>query len=488
MQKDNIGFLDYLKKYALEEPNRRLLGDEDGWLTVGQVLFRVEKTAGQLWNLGIRSGDRVALRMSQCAQSAIQLLALQAIGAVAVLCSGRCTVSKTLEQAALPQKIPYILTDERGYWELYRLESAVALDETQSVPYEPGSDPCGPGMVIFTSGSTGKSKGVILSQNNLISNLQASAPLGGYQRDDVALGALPMDHVFGLALLTGAIVLRHCLYLTPGGDLDAVLSVIQSQGITRMNGVPALYLNMAAKRDAYDLHSLRCGFIGGGLCTAAQFEKIEQALEMTLVPVYGMSECVGISCGDAQMPRQLRCNGVGRFYPNNQGMLLREDGTIAAVGEVGEVCVRGPQRMLGYCDEIQTKAVIDEEGYLHTGDLGFLDEQGILHLTGRKKDIIIRNGINLSPGRIEEAMLSISGVERAMVVGIPSQNEGEVPCAMAVSRLPEEKILAGLSRILHKNEIPVGIRIVKSIPYTPSGKPDKVKGKELLELWAKALF
>ncbi len=488
MQKDNIGFLDYLKKYALEEPNRRLLGDEDGWLTVEQVLSQVKKTAGQLWRLGIRSGDWVALRMSQRAQSAIQLLSLQAIGAVAVLCNGRCTVRNTLEQAALPQRIPYILTDEQGYWELYAPKSTVALDETQSGSFEPGADPCGPGMVIFTSGSTGKSKGVILSQNNLISNLQASAPLGGYQRDDVALGALPMDHVFGLALLTGAIVLRHCLYLTPGGDLDTVLSVIQSRGITRMNGVPALYLNMAAKKDAYDLHTLRCGFIGGGPCTAAQFEKIEQALEMTLVPVYGMSECVGISCGDAQMPTQLRCNGVGRFYPNNQGMLLREDGMIAAVGEVGEVCVRGPQQMLGYCDEIQTKAVIDEGGYLHTGDLGFLDEQGILHLTGRKKDIIIRNGINLSPGRIEEAMLSISGVERAMVVGIPSQREGEIPCAMAVSCLSEKEILAGLTRILHKNEIPVGIRIVTSIPYTPSGKPDKVKGKELLELWAKALF
>ncbi len=488
MKKEDVGFLAWLKQYVLEAPNGRLLGDEMGWLTVEQVLFQVEKTAGQLWHLGIRSGDWVAVRMSQCAQSAIQLLALQAIGAVAVLCSGRCAVGKTLEQASLPQKISYILTDEWGCWKLYGPDGAATLDKTQSDPFEPGSDPYGPGMVIFTSGSTGKSKGVILSQNNLISNLQASAPLGGYQRDDVALGALPMDHVFGLALLTGAIVLRHCLYLTSGSDLDALLSVIQSQGITRMNGVPALYLNMAAKRDAYDLHTLRCGFIGGGPCTATQFEKIEKALEMTLVPVYGMSECVGISCGDAQMPRQLRCNGVGRFYSNNQGMLLREDGAIAAAGEVGEVCVRGPQRMLGYCDETQTKTVIDEAGYLHTGDLGFLDEKGILHLTGRKKDIIIRNGMNLSPGRIEEAMLSIPGVERVMVVGIPSQREGEVPCAMAVSSLPEKEILAKLTRLLHKNEIPVGIRIVTSIPYTPSGKPDKVKGKELLELWAKALF
>lgn len=160
---------------------------------------------------------------------------------------------------------------------------------------------------------------MVLSQGNLVSNLLDSAPLGGYSEDDVALGALPMDHVFGLALLTGAIVLRHRLYLTAVTAPEELLQVIAREKIARMNGVPSLYLSMAKK------------------------------------------------------------------------------------ARPGEVCVCGPMRMLGYHGPEQTARAIDADGFLHTGDLGFVDENGILHLTGRKKDVIIRNGVNLPPGALRRS-------------------------------------------------------------------------------------
>lgn len=484
---ENMCFMEYLKKYALLAPQKRLLGDRDGWLTVSQVLSRVEDTAGRLYDLGLRASHWAALRMEQTAEAVIYLLSLQAIGAVAVLTDARQPLRQALQGAALCRQVEWAISSDNG-WSLERNGEKFSLDTANNAGFVPHNDPFGPGMVIFTSGSTGKSKGVILSQNNLISNLLASAPLGGYREDDVALGALPMDHVFGLALLTGAIVLRHSLYLTPGGDWDGVLATMETQRVTRMNGVPSLYLTMAARKEQYDLSSLRCGFIGGGPCTAAQFEMIEQELDMTLVPVYGMSECVGITCGCYTDPQSLRAVGVGPFYAVNEGKILKEDGSAALPDEVGEVCVKGPQRMLGYCCPEQTKEAIDAEGFLHTGDLGFLDEQGVLHLTGRKKDIIIRNGVNLSARKIEEAMLSIPGVQNVMVVGLPHGTQGEAPWAMAVSTLSEKVLLARLHDLLPKNEIPVGIQIAVSIPHTPSGKPDKVKGKELLTLWAKASF
>ena len=471
---------DHLKKYAHLQPEKKLLGDAKGWLTVAETLEQVNTAAARLAALGLGPGEWAALRMSQNREAVVILLALQAIGAVAVLTDCHSKLRESLDAADLPLAPQWRITEESGQWILERGGARPKLKQT------PSGDPDAPGFVIFTSGSTGKRKGVILSQNNLIANLLDSAPLGGYSEDDIALGALPLCHVFGLALLTGAIVLRHSLYITPGADLETVLRAIQDQRLTRMNGVPSLYLSMAAQRERFDLSSLRVGFIGGGPCTAEQFEKIERELGMTLVPVYGMSECIGISCASWQDPREVRMAGVGRFYPMNTGKILREDGMEAVTGETGEVCVKGPMRFLGYCRAEQTGEAVDGDGFLHTGDLGYLDEQGVLHLTGRKKDIIIRNGINLSPRKIEQAMLDIPGVRDAAVVGLRHPVQGEVPWAMAVTSRTEPELLALLSKGLCKNEIPVGICVVDRLPLTGSGKPDKVTIREVLASWAKA--
>lgn len=243
---------------------------------------------------------------------------------------------------------------------------------------------------------------------------------------------------------------------------------------------------MAKKARAGEVRTLRVGYIGGAPWTAGQFRHIESALGMTLVPVYGMSECIGISCASYRAPQAVRMAGVGPFYPANQGKILRKDGSPALPGEEGEVCVRGPMRMLGYHDPAQTAQAIDEDGFFHTGDLGFVDKTGTLHLTGRKKDIIIRNGVNLSPRRIEEALLSLPGVQGAAVVGLPDALHGELPWAAVVcgaETLP--RIMDGLRPLLPKNELPAGIMWVKALPMTGSGKPDKKAVKGLIRQWQK---
>ena len=328
---------------------------------------------------------------------------------------------------------------------------------------------------------------MILSQGNLVSNLLDSAPLGGYSEDDIALGALPLDHVFGLALLTGAVVLRHRLYLTAASAPEELLQIIAREKITRMNGVPSLYLAMAKKAWADEARTLRVGYIGGAPWTAEQFQHIESALGMTLVPVYGMSECIGISCASYRSSQAARMAGVGPFYPANRGKIVREDGAEALPGEEGEVCVCGPMRMLGYHDPEQSAQAIDTDGFLHTGDLGCVDASGVLHLTGRKKDIIIRNGVNLSPRRIEEALLAQPGVRAAAVVGLPDKVYGELPWAAVVyvgNSL--SRVMDGLSEYLPKNELPEGILRLDALPMTGSGKPDKPAVKELIQQWRKA--
>lgn len=332
-----------------------------------------------------------------------------------------------------------------------------------------------PAFLIFTSGSTGKRKAVVLSESNLVNNLIDSAPLGLYSPDDIALGARPIDHVFGLVLLCGAAVLQYALYFPENTAVPTLLAAIEKERITRMNGVPSLYLALCEQKDGYDLSSLRAGFIGGSVSTEQQIVEIESALGITLVPVYGMSECIGIACQDGHAEQKTRVQGVGRFYDMNDGAILDGNGEPVPQGAEGEICVKGPMRMLGYYGQ-----PMDKDEYLHTGDLGYLDENRVLHLTGRIKDIIIRNGYNLSPCRIENALLSLPNVSAAAVVGIPDGRQGEVPAAMVVGTGTEEALLSGLVPLLRKNELPAAIRFVDALPLTGSGKPDKTRIREML--------
>ena len=398
----------YLTEYAARHPERRLLGDCAGWLTAAQVCARVEARARQLGSCG----GFIALRAYRTAATVIDILALQVLGAVAVLTDPRQKCGDFLGDSDIP--VSAVIDGEE-------------LQVLSEVKTEAKPDPRAPGFIIFTSGSTGKPKAVMLSQYNLVSNLLDSQPLGDYRADDIALGVLPMDHVFGLVLLAGICVLGYGLYLPAEKDILSILSAIESEKITRMNGVPSLYMAMAEQRDGYDLSSLRVGFIGGGPWTPEQFGRMEDRLDMTLIPVYGMSEFIGIACADFHSPREVRAKGGAPFYSMNVGKILLPDGTEAGPGQIGEVCVDGPARMVGYFGDDAPR-----EPLLHTGDLGYLDENGYLRLTGRKKDIIIRNGVNLSPRRIEEALLAIPGVTEAAVVGLPDERTGERPWAMVV--------------------------------------------------------
>lgn len=484
----------YLHCLALEKPCLPLLGDKGGWITAEQTEQFVEAGAGLLYASGLRPGDRVALRAVRSVNAVLALLCLQRVGAAAILIDPRDDPERSLSGCVPSLDVscrleaggdihrPVLLLTRAGA----KTPLQLPLASSGCTPAPAWDAPDAPAFYIFTSGSSGQKKAVILSQGNLVSNLLDSAPLGGYFEDDVALGALPMDHVFGLALLTGAVVLRYRLYLTAATAPEELLQIVAQEKITRMNGVPSLYLSMAKKARAGEARSLRAGYIGGAPWTAEQFQYIESALGITLVSVYGMSECIGISCASYRSPQRERMAGVGPFYPANQGKILREDGSEALPGEEGEVCVRGPMRMLGYHDPAQTAQAIDADGFLHTGDLGYVGESGILCLTGRKKDIIIRSGVNLSPRRIEEALLSLPGVQGAAVVGLPDELCGELPwAAVACGAEALPRLMDDLRPLLAKNELPVGILRLDNLPMTGSGKPDKQAVKELIRQWRK---
>lgn len=467
--------LSYLNTLADREPGRCLLGSENGWLTVIKVQHAIERLGRAFASLGLKPGDLAALCTERCVETALAIFALRAAGVVTVLCSPKQTIEETLSACEAEIALRARIERSAGGFsvQISGQRHFVSLNENADAAL-PECSPFDPAFVIFTSGSTGKSKAVVLCENNLISNLLDSEPLGAYFDDDIALGALPLEHVFGLVLLCGIAVLGYSIYFPEKNDVLSLLQCIEKEHITRMNGVPSLYLALAERSKDYDLSSLRAGFVGGGPVTPSQFADIEQALGMTLISVYGMSECIGISCASWRDPQSERACGVGPVYPMNEVRIIRPDGSEIESGQLGEISVRGAMRMLGYFGN-----PLPPEDFFPTGDLGYLDETAVLHLSGRKKEIIIRNGNNLSPRRIEGALLSLPGVSAAAVVGLPDDKEGEVPCAMVVGEADE----TALHALLHKNEWPAGILFVDALPLTGSGKPDKQKIREVLLVW-----
>ena len=478
MRVSEKGVLRYLEELAVKAPDLPLLGSGGRWFDARTVLAFAEHIGTCLRRMGLGAGAAAAMHPDRTISSALMLLGLRAAGVTAVLFDPRQSHEQVLESLGTNLRITAWIEQngKTGFTVTMpdapsqsRAVDLYALPPADGLPM--ADDPTGPAFIIFTSGSTGKSKAVVLSEWNLVSNLIDSQPLGDYEFGDRAMGCLPLQHVFGLVMLCGTAVLGYGMYLQEETDADTILSAVQREKLTRMNGVPSLYLALADRCGGYDVSSLRAGFIGGGPVTDAQFAMIEKKLQMTLIPVYGMSEFIGISCADAKDSLEKRMAGVGRFYSMNTGRILKEDGSEAGPMETGEICANGPARMLGYLGE---PMAADE--FLHTGDLGYLDREGVLHLNGRKKDIIIRNGNNISARKIEQALLNVPGVRDAAVVAIPDERQGEVPAAMVVT---DEKI-EELSPALQKNEIPAVYLFTDALPLTASRKPDRQRIREVL--------
>ena len=473
----------YLKEFAQECPDKFMIGYDDVWMTNTQVLERVESTAWFLRQQGVKKGDLVAIMMSNSVQSTIALLALQSINTLAVLCDYRHAVEPYLQDCITEIPASYIITNEdttRGSWDgegLVFINRATGEKTPMEIlelpsracPEEADVDPTAPGFIIFTSGSTGKRKAVMLSQYGIISTLHANAELAYYGPYDIALGLLPMDHIFGLILMSGTWVLRHAIYLARDNKMPTILASIQDKGVTRLNGTPQLFLGLASMKEQFDLTTLKAGLVGGAPCTPEQFRKIEEDLGVTLSNIYAMTEYTHIAVSDWRDPRQVRASNNGKFCSMNNGKILRTDGTEAEVGEMGEICVDGPCRMVGYYGDPESF-----QGMIHTGDLGFVDEKGYLNICGRMKDIIIRNGYKLSPKRIEDAILGVPGVKNVCVKGVPNEAVGEVPCAMVVAPgVTQEIIESHIRQVLNKNELPLGYLFVEELPVLGIGKPDK---------------
>ena len=459
------GMMHLLERFAKVCPNKAALYSETERYTSQELYRKVQAVAAYLHNKGVVQGDYVGISGTRTINAVIVFFATQYLGAVAVMFDPHAPIAKCKKELGVDIPLKFAL-DSHGEGFIMDGEEIpfTALNGTIA---KNDIDVHAPAVVIFTSGSTDKSKGVMLSQYGYVNHQRNYAPAGGYTDHDSAMQLLPIFHVFGLAQIVDGILHRCPIFFPKVVTPEYVLQCIEKYGFTRFGFVPSFALMMAdVKREkGYNTDSLQTVVLAGAPATFEQFMYIQDTLGMKVAPAYGMTELAGISGVGPEATDDQRASSVGKILPM----------TRVKIEEDGEITAKAPSLFLGYYGE----APINRRKFFHTGDLGYIDDEGFLHITGRKKDIIIRNGNNLSPLDIEQKLMKLDFIKNAAVVGVKDKTSGEVPAAVVVLKKNAVYDEAAVRCVLNKLEMPREIRILDKMPLNAAGKTDKMKIKEM---------
>ncbi|MBX3595051.1 AMP-binding protein [Sphingomonas sp.] len=340
--------------------------------------------------------------------------------------------------------------------------------------------------IIFTSGTTGRPKGAMLRHHGLVNNYRFHVARLGMMADDVLLSPIPLFHVGGACMaVLSALCARATLVVAERPAPDLLLDLCRSEGVTAMIGVPTMFLDMLARVDAAATPpSLARIMIGGSSVPPLLIRELEQRLGASVHNAYGQTESGSIICATepGDTPATIG-ETVGRPFPHAEIRIVAPDGATQAIGEPGELRLRGYQVMAGYVDmPEETATALDAEGWLHTGDICTMDAEGRVRVVGRLKEMVIRGGENLFPAEIEEAIRSHPDVIDVAVVGVPDARLGEQAAAFVRAGDPAlsgDQLVGYLSGRLSREKIPAHWRFVDAFPLTGSGKIFKPALREM---------
>lgn len=350
--------------------------------------------------------------------------------------------------------------------------------------------------ILFTSGTTGNPKGVMTTHGQNVRAFTSWTEVVGLREGDRYLIVNPFFHAFGYkagwlaCLLRGATALPHAVF-----DVPKVLARIASDRITVLPGPPTLYQSLLSHPDLrrFDISGLRLAVTGAASIPVELIRRMKSELGFdTIITGYGLTEACGIAtmCRFDDDPETIATTS-GRAIPDVEVRIRKEDGRDAAPGEAGEIVVRGYNVMHGYFeDPEQTKAAVDPDGWLLTGDIGTLDSRGYLRITDRKKDLFIVGGFNCYPAEIENLILGNPAVAQVAVVGVPDERLGEVGMAFVVPRrdedgnfleLTEEALLSWCRANMANYKTPRYVELVEALPVNAAGKVTKYTLRERAE-------
>jgi fatty-acyl-CoA synthase len=346
-----------------------------------------------------------------------------------------------------------------------------------------------PVNIQFTSGTTGLPKGATLSHHNIVNNGYFVARRMRFSQTDRLCIPVPLYHCFGMVMAVLGCVTHGAAMVFPGAGFEpqSVLEAVATEQCTALYGVPTMFIAELEHPEfhAYDLKSLRTGVMAGAPCPVELMKRVIAEMHLRGITIcYGMTETSPVSfqshCDD---PIERRVSTVGTIHPHLEVKIVDVHGKTVPRGERGELLTRGYSVMRGYWDEPQkSREAIDERGWMHTGDLATIDEEGYCSIVGRVKDLIIRGGENISPREIEEFLYRHPQIQEVQVFGIPDARYGEVVCAW-IKLKPEEHGDAEAMRdfcaeqITHY-KVPQHIRFVSEFPMTVTGKIQKFVMRE----------
>jgi fatty-acyl-CoA synthase len=335
--------------------------------------------------------------------------------------------------------------------------------------------------IQFTSGTTGAPKGATLSHRNLLHNGASAATGMRLGPEDRLCIPVPLYHCFGMVLGVLVCLTSGATIVFPGPAFEPglVLRTVEEERCTGLHGVPTMFLAMLDHPDfaSFDLSTLRTGIAAGALCPAPMMRRMIEDMNLSEITIgYGMTETSPLStqtASDANL--ETRTETVGTMLPQFEGRVIDAEGDLVALGTPGEYCSRGPGVMIGYWNQPDATAASIKDGWMHSGDLATMDEQGRVRIVGRIKDMIIRGGENIYPAEVELFLSTHPAVADAAVFGIPCERFGEQVCAWIRPKAPivAEEVLAWCKERISHHKVPARIRIVEEFPMTVTGKIQK---------------
>jgi fatty-acyl-CoA synthase len=380
---------------------------------------------------------------------------------------------------SLRQKLPRlrcISLSDRTQWQAPEVDPAVLRDAP--------TDPDEVVMLQYTSGTTGKPKGVLLKHRSLVNVAKLTLEAVQVEAGSVCLNPLPMFHTAGCVIATlGPLWIGGTVVLVERFQPASVLEALGSENVAVLFYVPAVLAALLECQGKASTPPPRLRVVMGGASNvpASMIEAAEKVFGASVINLFGQTELAPVL--SATRPSDSRADQlatVGRPLPRVECKVVDPiTNETVAVGEPGEICARGYQQFLGYLDDDDATArTVDEEGYVHTGDLGTLDERGYLKVTGRLKELIIRGGENISPAEIEAVLVQHDAVLEASVVGIPDERWGEIVAAAicvkdAAKALPKADVVDYLGTRLAPFKVPSRWFVADALPVTPTGKVRK---------------
>ncbi|WP_017754288.1 fatty acid--CoA ligase family protein [Calidifontibacillus oryziterrae] len=484
--------------------------DKDAYIFNGksssyaQLNHQVNQFADGLSMVGVKKGDHVALILGNSPHFVIGLYGALRAGATVIpinpiytpdeigyiLNNGDVKVVVTLDKliplfdkmnSHLPMVEQYVFVEtgealQQSYSISNKMKSFTSLLSASDGIFEgPVLDKDDVAVILYTSGTTGKPKGAMLTHENVYSNARDVADYLKINDADKVIATLPMFHVFCLTVALNAPLMNGgTVIIVPRFSPADIFKIVVEQNATVFAGVPTMYnfLFQYPEGNPEDFRNIRLCISGGASLPVALLKNFEQKFNVLISEGYGLSEASPVTCFNP-LDRPRKPGSIGTSILNVKNKVVNEVGEELPPGEVGELVVRGPNVMKGYYKMPEETVMTIKNGWLHTGDLARMDEEGYFYIVDRKKDMVIVGGYNVYPREVEEVLYNHESVVEVAVLGVPDPDFGEAIKCFVVSKDPsltEENLKEYCSEHLAKYKIPKSIEFIDELPKNTTGK------------------